>query len=221
MVGLPERSLASGVWKALFGMRWRLLAGLLAAAALAGLALAGTQLSAGSAQAKLVGTDLGREQAPGFQLRDSSGQMYSLSQFRGKVVVLAFLYTHCPDLCPLTAEILRQADEAAGRPADVVYVAISVDPNGDTPDSIAAFTQEHHLDELGGRWHYLVGSLPELEGVWKNYYIYARTDPAIAGGTDHTTGVYFIDKRGNRRLYTSLPFRAEDIARNELTLAKR
>ncbi|HTE85089.1 MAG TPA: SCO family protein [Dehalococcoidia bacterium] len=178
-------------------------------------------VAAGRAEPKLTGTALGKEPSPGFQLRDSSGQGYSLSQFRGKVVVLTFLYTHCPDQCPLTAEILRHADEAADHPKDVVYLAVSIDPNGDTPDSIAQFTQDHHLDALGDRWHYLVGTPPELQGVWKSYYIYAPADPSIAAGTDHTTGMYFIDKHGNRRLYTSLPVAPEDVARNILLLANR
>jgi protein SCO1/2 len=169
------------------------------------------------------------ERAPNFRLRDSSGQATTLDQFRGKVVVLTFLYTHCTDYCPLTAELLRHADEAAGHPRNVEYVAISVDPTGDTPESIDAFNREHHLEELGGRWHYLLGTQEELAGVWKSYYIGVQNAGAANGAHDsalapgeagHTSALYFIDPQGNRRVLTELDVGAEDIAKNELVLAK-
>jgi protein SCO1/2 len=167
----------------------------------------------------LTGTSLGNERAPDFQLRDSSGQGYSLDQFRGKVVVLTFLYTRCPDYCPLTAELLRHADEAAGHPANVVYLAVSVDPTGDTPENIATFNQQHHLDELGNRWHYLTGDPAVLAGVWRSYYIGASA-AATPQQVDHTSAIYFIDRQGNRRVVSELDVAAEDLARNELLLAK-
>jgi protein SCO1/2 len=194
---------------------------LLAAVALLVTGVIGTRAALVGTQPKLTGTDLGKEMAPNFHLRDAGGQGYSLDQFRGKVVVLAFLYTHCTDVCPLTAEILRHADDAAANRPDVVYLAVSVDPIGDTPESIATFNQTHHLDELGDRWHYLVGSLPELEAVWKSYYIYAPTGEDLPAGTNHTSGVFFVDKHGMRRVYASLPLRPEDVARNELLLVRQ
>jgi protein SCO1 len=176
-------------------------------------------LLACGASPRLTGTSLGNELAPDFHLRDSSGQAMALDQFRGRVVVLTFLYTHCTDYCPLTAELLRHADEAAGHPQNVVYLAVSVDPAGDTPESIASFSEQHHLDELGGRWHYLVGTPAELAGVWKSYYIGVSSalGPGEAG---HTSALYFIDRQGNRRVVTELDVGAEAIARNELALAK-
>ena len=172
-----------------------------------------------SGGSQLAGTSLGNDQAPDFHLRDSSGRGYSLDQFRGKVVVLSFLYTHCPDYCPLTAELLRHADEAAGHPADVVYLAVSVDPVGDTAQSIADFERAHHLDDLGSRWHYLTGNPAELAEVWRSYYVGA-TPAAVAGQTDHTAVVYFIDKSGHRRVVSDLDVPAEALARNELVLAR-
>lgn len=182
------------------------------------LVLAVAALAACRPPSRLTGTSLGTETAPDFHLRDSSGQAYSLDQFHGKVVVLTFLYTHCTDYCPLEAELLRQADEAAGHPKDVVYLAVSVDPVGDTPDSIASFQQEHHLDELGDRWHYLIGNPGELTGVWRDYYI-GVTAGLPPGDAGHTTAIYFIDKHGDRRVVADLDVGAEDIARNVLVLA--
>ena len=119
--------------------------------------------------------------------------------FDGKGVGLTFLYTHCPDYSPLRAELLRHADEAAGHPAGVVYVAVSVDPTGDTRDSIAAFERQHHMDELGDRWHYLIGDPGELSGVRRSYYVGVSPGPA-SNKMDHPS--------------------ANDIARNALMLAK-
>ena len=188
------------------------------------LVLSVTTLLGCQSSPKLTGTSLGVERAPDFQLRDSAGQAITLDQFRGKVVVLTFLYTHCTDYCPITAELLRHADEAAGHPGNVEYLAVSVDPAGDTPESIDAFNREHHLDELGDRWHYLVGTQGELAGVWKSYYIGVASGPSSSslapGDAGHTSALYFIDPRGNRRLLTELDVGAEDIARNELILAK-
>lgn len=169
---------------------------------------------------RLTGTSLGGDRAPDFHLRDRSGQGYSLDQFRGKVIILTFLYTSCPDYCPLTAELLRHADEAAGHPKNVVYLAVSVDPVGDTPANIATFEQTHHLDDLGDRWHYLVGDRAELLAVWRGYYI-GVTAGQKPGETDHTSVVYFIDKSGERRVVTELDVPAEQIARNVLLLARQ
>jgi protein SCO1 len=169
---------------------------------------------------KLTGTDLGHEDAPDFRLRDSSGQAYSLSQFGGKVVVLAFLYTQCPDARPITAELLRKADQAAGHPSDVVYVAVSVDPVRDNVASIAAFSQEHHLEELGDRFHYLIGSLSELSRVWQQYYIREADPPAPGQDISHVSSLYLIDKKGARRLLTHIDVPPAAIAQNERTLTK-
>ena len=170
---------------------------------------------------KLTGTSLGSKAAPDFHLRDSSGQAYSLDQFRGKVVVLTFLYTNCVDACPLTAELLRHADEAAGHPGDVVSLAVSVDPIGDTPANVAKFDSEHQMSEFGGRWHYLIGNGPDLQPVWQSYYMYAPAQPVPADVPNHGTGIYLIDKQGRERVFNDIDISAEDLARDELILAKQ
>src|SRR5436309_2040259 len=94
----------------MFTSRRNWLLGLLGVLVLVTLVTVGARAVLARAQPKLTGTDLGKEPAPDFQLRDASGQAYALDQFRGKVVILTFLYTHCTDVCPLTAEILRHVD---------------------------------------------------------------------------------------------------------------
>src|SRR6516162_1458068 len=82
-----------------------------------------------SSQSGLQGTDLGSMPAPTFQLKDQFGNSISLAQFKGKPVVLTFLYTHCPDVCPLTAEKIHTAMQSLGSNAqNVAVVAVSMDP---------------------------------------------------------------------------------------------
>src|SRR5690242_14255293 len=77
----------------------------------------------------LQGTGMGGSPAPNFRLTDQFGKSVSLAQFRGKPVVLTFLYTHCPDICPLTAEHLHSTMLELGKDAqNVAILAVSTDP---------------------------------------------------------------------------------------------
>src|SRR5439155_22438619 len=118
--------------------------------------------------ASLVGTVFDAQPAPEFTLTDAlSSQALTLSSLRGNVVALAFLYTHCPDTCPLTAEHFREAQTALGPDAArIQFVAVSVDPVNDTPDSVRAFTSDHRLNT---NWHYLISDPSRLEIVWPSY----------------------------------------------------
>ena len=77
-----------------------------------------------------------------------------LSDFRGSWVAVAFLYTHCPDVCPLIAQNLNAA---LAKARDLRVVAVSVDPKGDTPAAVRAFMRSRRLP---GSFHYLIGSRP-------------------------------------------------------------
>jgi protein SCO1 len=96
----------------------------------------------------------------------------SLSQFRGKPVVLTFLYTHCPDVCPLIAEQLHRVMLDLGQEAQCVGVlAISVEPTRDTVAAALAFSKAHSMTTF---WHFLVGTQAQLAPVWTAYAIGAR-----------------------------------------------
>ena len=103
----------------------------------------------------LLGTELEKNMAPDFTLTDGvSGKSVTLSSLRKKTVALAFLYTRCPDVCPLTASQFRAAQRSLGDDASKVdFVAVSVDPEGDTPAAVREFSSLHDLSE---RWHYLI-----------------------------------------------------------------
>jgi protein SCO1/2 len=167
--------------------------------------------------APLVGDDLGGIPAPAFQLKDQDGATVSLIQFRGQPVVLAFLYTHCPDVCPLTAEKMHTTATQLGTAASkVAWIAVSVDPTGDTPDAAKQFVATHGLT---GRLQFLLGSREALAPVWADYHLAATSDATPAtGAAPHTGGVYLIDKQGRERVYLASGFRPETLAQDLTTL---
>ena len=147
--------------------------------------------------ARLSGTELGAKDAPDFTLTDGiSGQTVTLSSLRGNVVALAFLYTRCPDVCPITAAQFRAAQRSLGPDAPRVrFVAVSVDPEGDTPAAVRAFSDERDLRE---NWRYLIGSRAQLQIVWAAYGI--ASFPAPSGvGVAHNDAIFVIDQKGRER----------------------
>jgi len=149
----------------------------------------------------LLGTDLGGVPAPDFRLVDQSGKQVSLSQFKGEPVILTFLYTHCPDVCPLTASKLHQVELNLGSAAQhIAIIAISSDPKGDTTASVINFSKAHGLLDYSN-WHYLMGTEAQLSPVWSNYSVYAVPEAAKSGVVDHTTALFMIDKQGHERAY--------------------
>src|SRR5262249_25005712 len=115
----------------------------------------GFVVACAQAPARLSGTELDRSDAPDFTLTDGrTGATVTLSSIRGNVVAMAFLYTHCLDVCPLTAAQFRAAQRSLGTDASRVrFVAISVDPDGDTPSAVKSFSAAH---DLSTNWHYLI-----------------------------------------------------------------
>lgn len=153
-------------------------------------------VACGSAPVRLSGTELGGRDAPDFTLTDGmTGNAVTLSSLRGNVVALAFLYTRCPDVCPLTAAQFRAAQRQLGGDASRVrFVAVSVDPDGDTPAAVKAFSAAH---DLSTNWHYLVGPRAALQAVWSSYGVGAFDQGS--GSVAHNDAVYVIDARGRER----------------------
>lgn len=136
--------------------------------------------------------------APAFSLQDQFGSPRAPTDYRGKVVVLAFMYTRCPDICPAMAGKLRQAQAGLGQQAQAVaFVIISVDPEGDTREAALEFSRGHGMER---RWSYLVGNRGELERVWRHYYVEAHTEGDEHSLTDHSAPVYLLDRRGEARV---------------------
>ncbi len=144
----------------------------------------------------LAGTDLQKRAAPDFTLTDGpTGEPVSLSALRGRVVVLTFLYTNCPDTCPLTAEKLREARASLGDAAkDLSLVAVSVDSMRDTPATTRDFVRSHRLD---GALRFLIGDRASLARVWALYGVFQepQQEPFVA----HSDVIFLIDKQGRGR----------------------
>lgn len=179
---------------------------------------------------KLVGTNLGATAAPDFTLQDAAGAPFALRDFRGHAVLLTFLYTHCPDVCPAIAGKLAAADAQLGPARNrVTFIAVSVDPSGDTPQSVAQFTDEHGLTPLGPRWRYGLGDPAQLAAVWHDYGIGAEPEPAALAalhpGTpgpeviDHDAAMYLIDRRGRERVLLRPDVSTDDLVRDLKALA--
>jgi protein SCO1/2 len=160
-------------------------------------------------QSNPQGTNLGSTAAPNFSLKDQFGNSISLVQFKGKPVVLTFLYTHCPDVCPLTAEKLHTTMLSLGNNAQqVVVLAVSMDPKGDTAAAAQNFSKVH---KLGDYFHYLIGSHNELAPVWASYSVDAQA--ATSSGTvNHSSALYVIDKQGHERVLLDNGFSSSQLA---------
>ena len=144
---------------------------------------------------------------PDFTLTDQSGQKVSMGDQRGKLVLLTFLYTNCPDVCPLITQNLNEALQMLGATRDDVRVlAVSVDPEGDTPKSVDEYAKAHHLLP---EFRYLIGSRDELTKVWRAYDVAAvASDPELV---DHTAYTMLVDRSGEGRVIYDSSVKARDI----------
>jgi len=172
-------------------------------------------LLASCARESLAGTDLGGQVAPDFTLVDGgTGERVSLSAQRGRVVLLTFIYTQCPDICPLTAERIRNAaDQVSARGGRGTYLAVTVDPAHDTPQAIREFLDAHRLK---GTLRYLTGDKPSLAAVWRSYSI--DVGPAEVG-VAHLDAIILIDKLGRARILLNSDVDPRVIARDIVLLA--
>lgn len=155
--------------------------------------------------------------APALRLRNYHGREVSLSSYRGKAVLLTFIYTHCHDVCPLIASDLHTALAILGRRSrEVQVIGVTVDPRGDTPAAIAAFLAKH---QMTGRMQYLVGTRAQLKPVWRRWNV-SSTIPNTQDQVMHTALVYGIS--GSGRIMTVYPanFAPAEIVHDVPILAK-
>jgi len=145
--------------------------------------------------------------AADFELFDQNGVPFRLSEQRGKVTLIFFGYTNCPDVCPVTLSEYKRVKERLGDQADLVnFVFITVDPERDTPERVAAYVANFDPSFIG-----LSGDRQQLEPIWTAYGVYQeRQDLGSAAGylVDHTARTYVIDKQGHWRL--NYPFGMEN-----------
>ncbi|GHO43718.1 SCO family protein [Ktedonospora formicarum] len=158
----------------------------------------------------LQGTDLGKTPVTNFTLIDQNGKTVSLSDFKGQPVVVTFMFTQCPDQCPLEAQKLHSTLQLLGSDANhVTLLAVSTDPHNDTPQAALQFTQAHSLDK--SNWHFLTGTSEKLSPVWNNFHVFAGSNGQTA---DHSLGIYVLDKQGNERVFQDSAFTPDQLANN-------
>jgi protein SCO1/2 len=156
--------------------------------------------------------------APPLALRNYLGKPVNIDSYRGKVVLVTFLYTTCPDICPLITSDLHAALEEMGpaKAAKVQIIAVSVDPKADTPKSVAAFLARH---EMTGRMQYLIGTPRELARVWKAWGVGSQQDVEKPQFVNHTSVVYGVTASGKRLTLYNAEFEPSEIVHDVPMLA--
>ena len=178
---------------------------LILASAAAALLLAGCQRAGDATSAPSVsfkGIDItGAEYARELQLSDVDGKPRQLSDFKGKVTVVFFGYTQCPDVCPTTMIELAEVKKALGADgARVQGVFITVDPERDTAEVLKAYVGAFDAGFVALR-----GTLDETKVAAKNFKVFYAKVPgktATSYTVDHTAGSYIFDAQGRVRLFT-------------------
>ena len=141
--------------------------------------------------------------APDFKLTDENGKTVTMAQYRGKPVVVTYLYSNCVEACPVAAQMVRGALDDLGH--DVPALAISVDPFRDTPATARRFLRR---SKLTGRLRWVLGTRRELQPVWKGFAI----QPQLRD-VEHQALITLVDRNGFQRVGNGLNMTSpEDLA---------
>lgn len=155
-----------------------------------------------------------------FSLQTANNESFRLSDQKGKIVLLFFGYTSCPDVCPTTLATFKQAHEKLGDAAqEVRFVMITAYPERDTPDKVSAYAAQFNPEFVG-----LSGSLADLEPIWKELGVFVeKQDSSSAAGylVSHTASVYVIDWNGNLLMTFPYGTSATDMADDLTQLLKQ
>ncbi|MGH9078833.1 MAG: SCO family protein [Acidimicrobiales bacterium] len=136
--------------------------------------------------------------APEFTLTDQSGRPVSGADFRGRAIVLEFMDPHCTDICPIISqEFVDAYHDLGAQAAQVVFLAVNVNPFHTAVADVASFSHEHRLDTIPS-WHFLTGPDSALEATWSSYGVSVDA-PSPDADVIHSSFVYFIDPDGNER----------------------
>jgi protein SCO1 len=158
--------------------------------------------------------------APSFTLTSQDGTPVALADLRGKVVALTFIYTECPDICPLLTQKMVQVQDELG--ADfgkkIAFVSISLDPEHDTPEVLKDYAQFWGAKPDG--WSFLTGSPEAVRDVTRRYGVFfAKKED---GSVDHTQLTSLVDAEGEIRVqYLGARFDPEEFRRDLLSLVDK
>lgn len=153
-----------------------------------------------------------------FTLTNQDGQPVRLTDYQGKLILLVFGYTHCPDACPVTLSSLNRALEELGDARGQVQVLlISVDPESDTPAVLKEYLSRFNPAFVG-----LTGSPQEIEAVTRAYGVHVEDEGSTDGHfVAHTALTYVIDREGRQVLAFPWQMEPQEIAADLKFLLRR
>ena len=155
----------------------------------------------------ITGADYGSKMS----LPDQNGKVRTMADFKGKVTVVFFGYTQCPDVCPTTMAELAQVKKSLGKDGDRLQgVFITIDPERDTPELLKAY-----LTAFDPSFIALRGTIEQTAAAAKDFKVYYAKVPSKSADTytmDHTAGSYVFDEAGRLRLFTKYGGGAEALA---------
>jgi protein SCO1 len=162
-------------------------------------------------------------------LTDQNGRKFQLSDTRGKIMAVTFVYTKCPDVCPLFtakfASIQRVLDQRekdqrkrATKPSDYLLLTITTDPEYDTPAQLKSYAE--HFKPNFTKWLFLTGTKLELAKLWKDFGVSVRK--SADGHVQHTALTTVIDRQGIRRVdYYGDKWQEKELLQDLMSLAER
>lgn len=150
---------------------------------------------------RFEGVDItGAQYGKDFPLPDAYGQQRTIQDFAGKVVVVFFGYTQCPDVCPTTLQELVEAKGLLGAQGDRLQgIFVSLDPERDTPEVLGAYTQAFDPEIVA-----LTGTSAQITAVAKDFKVFFKKVEGKQPGSytlDHSAGIYMYDPQGQLRAY--------------------
>ena len=158
--------------------------------------------------------------APNFTLTSQDINPVALADLRGKVVAVTFIYTECPDICPmLTQKMVEVQDElGADFGKKIVFVSISLDPEHDTPEVLKDYAEFWGAKPEG--WSFLTGSLDAVRDVTRRYGVFFSKKED--GSVDHTQLTSLVDAEGQMRVqYLGARFDPKEFRRDLMSLVDR
>jgi protein SCO1 len=158
--------------------------------------------------------------APPFTLTSQEGKPVALADLRGKVVAVTFIYTGCPDICPLLTQKMVDVQDALGADfgAKIAFVSISLDPERDTPEVLKDYAQFWGANLAG--WSFLTGSPEAVRDVTRRYGVFfAKKED---GSVDHTQLTTLVDADGRMRVqYLGARFDPEEFRHDLMSLVDK
>lgn len=159
--------------------------------------------------------------AQDFTLTDQNGARVALSDYRGKIVLVNFMFTKCPDYCPTLTSVLANVQAELiedGLGDDVHFLSVTVDPENDTPELLQRFADAMYVDADG--WNFLTGEANAIDKVASAYGVFFARLPS--GGVEHNLLTTVIDMNGQKRVqYVGERFDPDELLSDIRKLADR